>query len=260
MSTILFSSVIALGAVGAVLAQDAGAQPQRPGARPGGPGAAGGPIANGGPRAPPAEGGAVGVVDSVSPSSFVITTSAGRKVTIETTPATTYQNGTNAASASAVKKGERVLVLGLVKFDMGARAPGGPGAARGPGAAGAPAGAARAAGENDQANTTIAASRVSLQPANAGAKAEIGMLAAPGTPPVVKQVGQAPANYTQGEGTLVSGPEAAKATEAALGAWTGGVINRVVKLTDGGYEVHNISVSWPHHIFVDKNFKYTGAW
>jgi hypothetical protein len=33
----------------------------------------------------------------------------------------------------------------------------------------------------------------------------------------------------------------------------------VVKLSNGEYEVHNIGVSWPHPIFVDKSFKVVGA-
>jgi len=80
-----------------------------------------------------------------------------------------------------------------------------------------------------------------------------------GSPPVVKEVGKPVATYVQGEGTIISGPEAHKAIETALGAWTGGYINRVVKLKTGEYEVHNVGVDWPHHIFVDKGFKYLGA-
>jgi hypothetical protein len=33
----------------------------------------------------------------------------------------------------------------------------------------------------------------------------------------------------------------------------------VVKLSNGEYEVHNIGVNWPHHIFVNQNFKVVGA-
>jgi hypothetical protein len=32
-----------------------------------------------------------------------------------------------------------------------------------------------------------------------------------------------------------------------------------VKLSNGEYEVHNIGVAWPHHIFVSKDFKVVGA-
>ena len=49
------------------------------------------------------------------------------------------------------------------------------------------------------------------------------------------------------------------ATEAALAAYPGGIVDRVVKLSNGEYEVHNIGVNWPHHIFVNQNFKVVGA-
>jgi hypothetical protein len=44
-----------------------------------------------------------------------------------------------------------------------------------------------------------------------------------------------------------------------LAVYPGGVVDRVVKLSDGEYEVHNIGVNWPHHIFVDQSFKVVGA-
>jgi hypothetical protein len=81
----------------------------------------------------------------------------------------------------------------------------------------------------------------------------------PGKPTTSKQVGQIPANYTEGSGTIVSGTAANKATEAALIAYPGGVVDRVVKLSNGVYEAHNVGVSWPHHIFVSKDFKVVGA-
>jgi hypothetical protein len=80
-----------------------------------------------------------------------------------------------------------------------------------------------------------------------------------GAPSTSKQVGQIPANYSQGSGKIVSGKTANKATEAALAAYPGGVVDRVVKLSNGEYEVHNIGVNWPHHIFVNQNFKVVGA-
>jgi hypothetical protein len=81
----------------------------------------------------------------------------------------------------------------------------------------------------------------------------------PGAPSTAKQIGQIPANYTQGSGAIVSGTTANNATEAALAAYPGGIVDRVVKLTNGDYEVHNIGVNWPRHIFVNKNFKVIGA-
>jgi hypothetical protein len=32
-----------------------------------------------------------------------------------------------------------------------------------------------------------------------------------------------------------------------------------VKLSNGQYEVHTIGVNWPHHIFVNPDFKVVGA-
>jgi hypothetical protein len=80
-----------------------------------------------------------------------------------------------------------------------------------------------------------------------------------GSPSASKEVGQIPAGYSEGSGTIVGGTEANKATEAALAAYPGGVVDRVVKLSDGEYEVHNIGVNWPHHIFVSQEFKVVGA-
>ena len=80
-----------------------------------------------------------------------------------------------------------------------------------------------------------------------------------GAPSTSKTVGQIPADYTQGSGTIVSGTTANKATEAALAAYPGGVVDRVVQLSNGEYEVHTIGVNWPHHVFVDQNFKVVGA-
>jgi hypothetical protein len=38
-----------------------------------------------------------------------------------------------------------------------------------------------------------------------------------------------------------------------------GVVDRVVKLSNGEYEAHNISVNWPHHIFISHDFNVVGA-
>jgi hypothetical protein len=74
-----------------------------------------------------------------------------------------------------------------------------------------------------------------------------------------KTVGQIPASYKEGSGTIVSGTTANKATKASLAAYPGGVVDRVVKLSNGEYEVHNIGVNWPHHVFVSQDFKVVGA-
>jgi hypothetical protein len=39
----------------------------------------------------------------------------------------------------------------------------------------------------------------------------------------------------------------------------GRAVDRVVKLSNGEYEVHYIGVNWPHHIFVNQDFKVVGA-
>ena len=42
-------------------------------------------------------------------------------------------------------------------------------------------------------------------------------------------------------------------------AYPGGSVNRVVQLSDGQYNVHIIGVNWPHHVFVNQDFKVIGA-
>jgi hypothetical protein len=179
-------------------------------------------------RSGPAAGGSSGTVDSMSPSSFTLTTSAGQKVTVNEASSTTYQSGTNSASASAVTTGEPVLVLGTTS------------------------------------GTTITATQVTLQPTGgvgtATSSAAAGVVPfQQGAPTTTKQTGQIPANYTEGSGTIVSGTTANKATEAALAAYPGGVVDRVVQLSNGEYEVHYIGVNWPHHIFVNQAFTVLGA-
>ena len=192
--------------------------------------AASGPPSGGGgsnARSGPASGGAAGTVGNVSTSSFTLTTSAGQNVTVDKAASTTYQNGPRSTSASAVTTGKTVLVLGTTS------------------------------------GTTITATRVIVQPTGDGgpaASAVAGVIPFQrGAPATSKQVGQVPGNYSEGSGTIVSGTAADKATEAALAAYPGGVVDRVVKLSNGEYEVHYIGVNWPHHIFVDSAFKVVGA-
>jgi hypothetical protein len=155
-----------------------------------------------------------------------VSTSAGQKVTVKKASSTTYRKGTSSTSASAVTKGKPVLVLGTTN------------------------------------GTTITATQVIVQPAGSGGSAFSPSKVVAfkrGAPTTSKQDGQVPANYTEGSGTIVSGTTANKATTAALAAYPGGVVDRVVKLSNGEYEVHNIGVNWPHHIFVNKSFKVVGA-
>ena len=181
-------------------------------------------------RSGPAAGGAVGTVGNVSTSGFTLTTSTGQKVTVNEASSTTYQNGTSSISASAITNGESVLVLGTVNTTNG---------------------------------TTIAATQVIVQPTGSGGSTTSSAAGVipfqPGAPTTSKQVGQIPANYSQGSGTIVSGTTANKATEAALAAYPGGVVDRVVQLSNGEYEAHYIGVNWPHHIFVNRDFKVVGA-
>ena len=186
------------------------------------------PMARGGgsnARSGPAAGGASGTIASVSTSSFTLTTSAGQKVTVNEAPSTDYTNGARSTSASAMNKGGSVLVLGTVN------------------------------------GTTITASQVIMQPTNSAGSATSSAVVPfqRGAPSTSKQLGQIPADYRQGSGTIVSGKTANKATEAALAAYPGGVVDRVVKLSNAEYEVHNIGVNWPHHIFVNQSFKVIGA-
>src|SRR3984893_14683864 len=116
-----------------------------------------------------------------------MTTSAGQKVTVDETSATTYQNGTNSTSANAISAGESVLALGTT------------------------------------GGTTITATQVIVQPAGGGGSATSSAAGVipfqPGAPSTSKQVGQIPANYSPGSGTIVSGATASNATEAALAAY-----------------------------------------
>jgi Domain of unknown function (DUF5666) len=177
-------------------------------------------------RSGPAAGGVVGTVSSVSTSSFTVSTSAGQKVTVKKTSSTTYWKGTRSTAASAMTKGKPVLVLGTTNA------------------------------------TTVTATQVVVHPAGGGAATFPPSKVIPfkrGAPTTSKQDGQIPANYSEGSGTIVSGATANKATKAALAVYPGGVVDRVVKLSNGEYEVHNIGVNWPHHIFINKSFKVVGA-
>jgi hypothetical protein len=80
-----------------------------------------------------------------------------------------------------------------------------------------------------------------------------------GNPSPSKVVGQIPQGWSAGSGTIVTGTAANKAKAAAVAAYPGGIVNRVVLLSNGDYNVHIIAVNWPHHVFVDQNFKVTGA-
>ena len=177
-------------------------------------------------RSGPAAGGSAGTITSVSSSGFTLTTATGQKVTIKEASATSYEKGTSTATSGAVTTGEPVLVLGTTD------------------------------------NTTITAAQVIVRPPSTSGSNPGGQVI--GFTTGQKQgtsetVGQIPSDYTQGSGTIVSGTAANKATEAALAAYPGGIVDRVVQLSDGEYEVHYIGVNWPHHIFVNQDFTVVGA-
>jgi Domain of unknown function (DUF5666) len=175
-------------------------------------------------RSTNAAGGSVGKVTGVSASSFTVSTPTGEKVTVKVSSSTVYDKGTSTAAANAVTKGKTVLVLGKVN------------------------------------STTITAAQVIVQPAINLSKASASVISfKQGSQSASKTVGQVPTSYKQGSGTIVSASAATKATKAALGSYAGGIVDRVVRLSNGEYEVHNIGVNWPHHIFVTSNFKVVGA-
>jgi hypothetical protein len=172
----------------------------------------------------PADGGSTGIVDSTFASGFTMTTATGIEVTVNETSSTRTVDG----PAGDVRKGTSVLVLGL-----------------------------------DNNGTTITADWVVIQPHGDGgaaaAKAHGVIPFEPGVPSPQQSVGTIPASYTQGQGTLVSGIQAYIPVAVAQAVFPGGVVDRVVYLSDGSYEVHNISINWPHHVFVSKDFMYLGA-
>ena len=80
-----------------------------------------------------------------------------------------------------------------------------------------------------------------------------------GQPSPSTQVGQVPANFTPGTGSIITGTAANKAKAAAVAAYPGGIVDRVALLGNGEYNVHMIAVNWPHHVFVSSTFKVVGA-
>jgi hypothetical protein len=177
-----------------------------------------------GARSTNAAGGSVGTVTGVSTSSFTVSTPRGEKVTVKESSSTVYDKRTKKSTVSAVTKGTTVLVLGKVD------------------------------------STTITASQVIVGPAIDLSKASSNVIAFKSpNQSESKRAGQIPAGYKEGSGTIVSGTAATKATEAALTSYAGGVVDRGVRLSNGEYEVHNIGVNWPHHIFVTSDDKVVGA-
>lgn len=116
-----------------------------------------------------------------------MTTSAGQKVSVDETTSTKYDKGSSSTSASAIKKATHVFVLGIVS------------------------------------STTIKATQVIAESTGVSADSTAATVVpfSRGAPTTSKQVGQIPASYTEGSGTIESGTTATRATEAVLTACTG---------------------------------------
>ncbi len=228
--TIAVLSTAALGLSGcAAASQSASSGPTSSSSSvPAGHGIPGGAGGGSNARSGPAEGGSTGTITSVTSSGFTMTTVAGQKVTVKDGSSTIYENGTTAATANEVVKGASVLVLGVVD------------------------------------STTITASQIVVQPsAGAGAPSytpSAVVAFTQGSPSKANKDGKVPTDYTEGSGTIVTGSTADKAAEVALATYPGGVVDRVVKLSDGEYEVHYIGVNWPHHVFVSTSDTVLGAY
>ena len=175
-------------------------------------------------RSGPEPGGSSGTVTSVSGSGFTLTTPAGEKVTVNENSSTAYQEGSASSTASAITSGSGVLVLGTVD------------------------------------STTITATQVTIEPTGSPYTTTSSAVTAlqKGQTSTAVSIGSIPSDYTEGQGTIVSGSTADQATQAALAAYPGGIVDRVVQLGDGEYEVHYIGTDL-HHIFVNSSFQVVGA-
>ena len=146
-------------------------------------------------------------------------------MTVDEASSTTYEKNSAATSASAITTGEAVLVLGTTS--------------------------GRPSPPRRSLCNRVAVQRLPL-------RLQASCRSSKGLPPR-QSIGQIPADYSQGSGTIVSGTTAYKATEAALAAYPGGIVDRVVQLSNGEFEVHYIGVNWPHHVFVSQDFTVVGA-
>jgi hypothetical protein len=173
-------------------------------------------------------GGTSGTISSVTGAGFSVKTTVGETITIDENSSTTYDNasgGTSTATtASAVTPGEAVLVLGTVN------------------------------------STTIAATQVTIEPANSPyttASTDVTAVRQ-GQQNTSQSYGTIPSDYTEGQGTIVGADTANQAVQTALQKYPGGIVDRVVQLPDGDYEVHDIGTNI-HHIFENSSFQVIGA-
>ncbi|WP_194907038.1 hypothetical protein [Catenulispora rubra] len=164
-------------------------------------------------------GGTSGTISSVTGTGFSVKTTVGETITIDENSSTTYANATG-----ALTPGEAVLVLGTVN------------------------------------GTTITATQVTVEPANSPyttASADVTAVHQ-GQQNTSQSYGTIPTDYTEGQGTIVGSDTANQAVQTALQKYPGGIVDRVVQLPDGDYEVHDIGTNI-HHIFENSSFQVIGA-
>jgi hypothetical protein len=173
-------------------------------------------------------GGSAGTVSSVSSTGFTLTTTVGEKITVNESSSTTYQDATSgtatSTTASAVATGDGILVLGTVN------------------------------------STTIAATQVTIEPTGSPYTTASSDVSAEqqGQQNTSQSYGTIPSDYTEGQGTIVDATTSNEAVAAALATYPGGIVDRVVQLGNGDYEVHDIGTNM-HHIFENSSFQVIGA-
>ncbi|MEY9861094.1 hypothetical protein ABH935_006734 [Catenulispora sp. GAS73] len=173
-------------------------------------------------------GGTSGTISSVTGTGFSVKTTVGESITIDENSSTTYENAAGATptatTSSALTPGQAVLVLGTVN------------------------------------STTITASQVTIEPANSPyTTASTDVTAVhQGQQNASQSYGTIPTDYTEGQGTIVGAGTANQAVQTALQKYPGGIVDRVVQLPDGDYEVHDIGTNI-HHIFENSSFQVIGA-
>lgn len=176
-------------------------------------------------RSAPAAGGAAGAISGISKSGLTLKTSVGQTVKVTSSIATKYDKGTKSISSNSLVVGEDVLVYGTTS------------------------------------STSIDASQVIVESSRSRmfTTSSAVIYFERGAPTDLKEVDKIPAGWTQGSGTIVGGTSADEATKAALEKYPGGIVDRVVRLSNGQYNVHYVGVNWPHHVFVNRNFNVVGA-
>ncbi|HEX4787465.1 MAG TPA: hypothetical protein VH372_03320 [Actinospica sp.] len=173
-------------------------------------------------------GGTAGTVSSISGSTFTIKTTVGETMTINEGSSTAYENASSgsatATAASAITTGAGVLVLGTVN------------------------------------GTTITATQVTIEPAGSAYTTASADVSAEqkGQQNTSQTYGTIPSDYTEGQGTIVDAATSDQAVTAALAKYPGGIVDRVVQLSNGDYEVHDIGTNM-HHIFENSSFQVIGA-